>query len=68
MHYISSTSTLYVPDNIKSVSVFNVQGQDVLNTQCLNNTISLAELCRGIYIVKAMTNDGNTLSMKLVKK
>ncbi|WP_125104300.1 T9SS-dependent choice-of-anchor J family protein [Prevotella marseillensis] len=68
MHYISSTSTLYVPDNIKSVSVFNVQGQNVLNTQCLNNTISLAELCRGIYIVKAMTNDGNTLSMKLVKK
>ena len=40
----------------------------VLYTQCLNNTISLAELCRGIYIVKAMTNDGNTLSMKLVKK
>lgn len=68
MHYDASTSTLYLRDDIKSVSIYNVQGQNVLNAHDAAGSMSLSGLGNGIYIVKALTSDGKTLSMKLVKK
>lgn len=67
MHYVASTSTLYLPEGIESVSVFNIQGQKVLNAQSVNGTVSLGGLNNGIYIVKAVDGSGNVISMKLMK-
>lgn len=67
MHYDASTSTLSLRDDIKSVSIYNLQGQNVLNTHNVAGSMSLAGLSNGIYIVKAVTTDGKALSMKVVK-
>lgn len=67
MHYDASTSTLYFTDGVKSVSVFNLQGQNVFNTHNVAGSMSLSGLNNGIYIVKAVMSDGKTLSMKVVK-
>lgn len=67
MHYVASISTLYLPAGVKSVSVFNTQGQQVLNAKDVNGSVSLAGLNSGLYIVQAVASDGKILSMKLMK-
>lgn len=68
IYYAQSTSTLYVPENIESVSVFNMQGQLVMNADNADGMIALNGLNRGAYIVKAVTGEGNTLTLKVIKK
>lgn len=67
LYYAASTSTLYVPDGVEYVSVFNLQGQQVVNTQPVEGMVSLASLNRGVYVVKAVTADGNIRSLKVMK-
>lgn len=67
IYYAQSTSTLYVPENIERVSIFNMQGQQVLDTENADGTISMVNMSKGIYIVKAVNADGNVISLKVMK-
>ncbi|WP_273390411.1 T9SS-dependent choice-of-anchor J family protein [Barnesiella viscericola] len=67
IYYAQSTSTLYVPENIEQVSIFNMQGQLVLDTENADGTISMANMSKGIYIVKAVNAEGNVISLKVMK-
>ena len=67
IYYAQSTSTLYVPENIEQVSIFNMQGQLVLDTENSDGTISMANMSKGIYIVKAVNAEGNVISLKVMK-
>lgn len=67
MYYVASTSMLYLPEGVEYVSVFNMQGQQVLNAQNVEGMVSLANLNKGIYVVKAVSGDGTALSLKVMK-
>lgn len=67
LYYAAATSTLYVPEGVEYVSVFNLQGQQVVNTQPVEGMVSLASLNQGVYVVKAVTADGNIRSLKVMK-
>jgi hypothetical protein len=51
----------------KTVTVFDVLGKQVLSTTTSNNTINVASLHAGVYIVN-ITEEGKTASRKLVIK
>lgn len=50
----------------KSISVFNVLGKKIKTVS--NNTVSLAELSSGIYVIKITTTDGKIATRRVVKK
>ena len=52
-------------NDLKSVSVYNVLGKQVINTTTSGNPINVAELASGIYIVK-VTENGKTNTLKVV--
>jgi photosystem II stability/assembly factor-like uncharacterized protein len=57
--------------NITNVTVFDVLGKQVLNTNysALSNvTLNLSALNSGIYMVKVANNAGNTSTIKVVKQ
>jgi len=65
-----SNGTLFIETSAnaeKTVTVFNVLGKQVLNTTTTNNTINVASLHTGVYIVN-ITEEGKTASRKLVIK
>ncbi|MFZ4679215.1 MAG: T9SS type A sorting domain-containing protein [Flavobacterium sp.] len=65
-----SNGTLFIETSAnaeKSVTVFDVLGKQVLNTTTTNNTINVASLHTGVYIVN-ITEEGKTASRKLVIK
>ena len=51
----------------KTITVFDVLGKQVLNTTTANNSINVASLHTGVYIVN-ITEEGKTASRKLVIK
>jgi len=59
---------LYITSNssqAKSVAIFDVLGKQVVNTTTTNNTVNIANLKGGVYIVK-ITEDGKTDTRKLM--
>lgn len=48
-----------------NVTIFDVIGKQVLNTKVINNTVNVANLNAGVYIVK-ITEEGKTATRKLV--
>lgn len=48
-----------------NVSIINMLGKEVLNTKVINNTVNVADLANGIYIVK-VTEEGKTSTKKLI--
>jgi hypothetical protein len=65
-----SNGTLFIETSAnaeKTVTVFDVLGKQVLNTTTSNNTINVASLHTGVYIVN-ITEEGKTASRKLVIK
>ena len=58
--YITSNSS-----NAKTVSIFDILGKEVLNSKTSNNTVNVANLKSGAYIVR-ITEDGNTDTRKLI--
>lgn len=61
---------LYITSNsskTKTVAVYDVLGKQVLNTTTSNNTINIAALNSGVYILK-ITEGGKTDTRKLVIK
>jgi hypothetical protein len=51
----------------RTVTAFDVLGKQVLSTTTSNNTINIANLNSGIYVVK-ITEGGKTATRKLVIK
>jgi len=49
------------------VSIYSLNGQKVLDVVPVNNQISVAELNKGIYVLRMKTDSG-TISRKLIKK
>lgn len=47
------------------VAIFDLVGKEVVNTKVVNNTINVANLTSGIYVVK-ITEEGKTSTQKLV--
>ena len=65
-----SNGVLHVESNLnteRTISLFDVLGKQVLNTTTSNNTINIANLNSGIYIIK-ITEGGKTATRKLVIK
>ncbi len=65
-----SNGTLFIETSAnaeKTVTVFDVLGKQVLNTSTSNNSINVASLHTGVYIVN-ITEEGKTASRKLVIK
>ncbi len=65
-----SNGVLHIESNLnteRTISLYNVLGKEVLNTTTSNNTINIANLNSGIYIVK-ITEGGKTATKKLVVK
>lgn len=48
-----------------NVSIVNMLGKEVVNTKAVNNTVNVANLTSGIYIVK-ITEEGKTSTKKLI--
>lgn len=48
-----------------NVSIINMLGKEVLNSKVINNTVNVANLANGIYIVK-VTEEGKTSTKKLI--
>ena len=61
-------NNLYIETALNSdikVSIVNMLGKEVVNTKVVNNTINVANLTSGIYIVK-ITEEGKTSTKKLI--
>ena len=54
-------------NGVKAVAIFDVLGKQVINTTTVNNTVDVANLNAGIYMVK-ITEEGKTATRKLVKQ
>ena len=63
-----SNGVLHVESNLnteRTISLFDVLGKQVLSTTTSNNTINVAALNNGVYIVKIIEG-GNTATRKLI--
>lgn len=63
-----TNGNLYITSNssqAKSVAIYDVLGKQVVNTKTNNNAVSVANLKRGVYIVK-VTEDEKTATRKLI--
>lgn len=61
-------NNLYIETALNSdinVSIVNMLGKEVVNTKVINNTVNVANLSSGIYIVK-ITEEGKTSTKKLI--
>lgn len=58
--YITSNSS-----NAKTVAVYDILGKQVLNSKISNNSVNVAHLKGGVYIIK-ITEDGKTDIRKLI--
>ncbi|WP_027138736.1 T9SS type A sorting domain-containing protein [Gaetbulibacter saemankumensis] len=57
------------PVVIKNVVVYNVVGQEVYNVSpnAMESTINLASQARGVYLVKLVSENNNTKTIKVIK-
>ncbi len=63
-----SNGVLHIESNLsteRTISLFDVLGKQVLNTTTSNNTINVAALNSGVYIVK-ITEGSNTATRKVI--
>jgi hypothetical protein len=65
-----SGNTLYLTSTANaamSVQIFDLLGKEVLKANVVNNTVNVAKLTAGVYVVK-ITEEGKTATRKLVIK
>lgn len=67
---VKNTLTLTAEKNIKSVEIYNMAGQIVFNQKlnANNSTFNLSAVSTGIYIVKAVLENGQVETFKVIKK
>ena len=65
--YVSNNNLIITSDSneLKSVSLYNILGKEVVKTTTFGNPINVADLANGIYIVKVSEN-GKTNTLKVV--
>lgn len=65
---VENDFTINLPQNekIKSVEVYNVSGQKLLESTTAKTSVQL--LSKGVYIVKIATENGKSYSKKIIKK
>lgn len=61
------TSTLYVSGNIATASVTSLSGQEVYSVAG-SSTLEIGHLPAGVYILNAVTDDGEIVTEKIVKR
>ena len=79
--YLNSTFTVYpnpattslqikTPDNIviKSAQVFDVTGRMILDAPIINNTLNIATLNTGTYILVVADATGKSYSQRFIKE
>jgi hypothetical protein len=56
--------------SIKSISIFDIRGKEVINKQLNSNQLQLdvSSLSSGVYLIKGQTNSGLSFSRKFVKE
>ena len=57
-----------VESDLKSVEIYSLQGQKVLNTNTNTNTFSIANLSNGLYMVRVEDENGAVATQKLMKQ
>ncbi|MBP5663444.1 MAG: T9SS type A sorting domain-containing protein [Bacteroidales bacterium] len=56
-------------EGLKQVRVFDMLGKEVMNVEnCSGNTVNIANLPAGMYIVRVQSQSSKVYSAKLVKK
>lgn len=68
MFYAYNSSVLYLPENIESVSVYNIQAQMIMQADNANGEIQMSGLESGIYVVKGVNTEGQAVYLKINKK
>lgn len=53
---------------IETVSLYNLQGQKITNTTLLNNSINIANLSKGVYILALKTTNGTSFHRTFIKE
>ncbi|MBU3011371.1 acetylxylan esterase [Polaribacter vadi] len=59
--------TLTISYDFDDIEIYNVLGKKVKNYKINNKILNISNLNKGIYIIKAKTNKGNTYSKKFIK-
>lgn len=67
---VKNSLTIHAEKNIKSVEIYNMAGQTVLTQKinANNSTFNTSSLPAGIYIVKAILENGQVETFKIIKK
>ncbi|WP_452225199.1 T9SS type A sorting domain-containing protein [Lacinutrix chionoecetis] len=55
-------------ENISTVEIFNILGEQVLKSELNNNKINVSELSKGMYLVKIISENGNEGIRKIIIK
>lgn len=56
---------ILIEDEVKIVTVFNMQGKEILKTN--SNRVDVSNLTSGVYMIEVITNSGKAIS-KVIKK
>ncbi|GAA4291486.1 T9SS type A sorting domain-containing protein [Aestuariibaculum suncheonense] len=61
--------TLNIPNsvNLKTVSIYNILGKEIINTSYLGNKINISNLTSGMYLLKLSTTDSN-ITKRFIKQ
>lgn len=67
---VKNTLNIQSEKNINSVAIYNMAGQTVLNHKldASNSTFNISSLSAGVYIVKAVLENGQVETFKIIKK
>ena len=52
--------------NLIDISIFNINGQKIMNVDEFTNSLNISELTTGIYVIQFTTLDGKMSQDKLV--
>lgn len=67
VYYVYESSILYLTDNIERISVFNMQGQKVMEEKNNSGEVCMSSLDSGVYIINAVAFDGSSVYLKINK-
>ncbi|WP_405563314.1 T9SS type A sorting domain-containing protein [Polaribacter sp. Asnod6-C07] len=60
-------NTLTISYDFDDIEIYNSLGKKVKNYKINNKVLNISNLNKGVYIIKAKTNKGNTYSKKFIK-
>lgn len=67
MYYIPSTSTLVVPQDYCYLTIYDAQGRYISSRRVKEERISLSMLDKGFYYIQVRNDEGQIISLKIVK-